>query len=103
MNDLTFNILKLVVSVSFALITVYLIPLIKNFIASEKYKDLVSIVKVAVLAAEQTIGSGQGKFKKAEVIAFVSSYMSEHGFVISEDQLSQLLEAAVFEMNKEIK
>lgn len=103
MNDLTFNILKLVVSVSFALITVYLIPLIKNFIASEKYKDLVNIVKVAVLAAEQTIGAGEGKMKKAEVISFVTNYMNEHGFVISEDQLSQLIEAAVFEMNKEIK
>lgn len=103
MNDLTFNILKIIVSISFALITVYLIPVIKNLLASEKYKDLVDIVKVAVFAAEQTIGAGNGKVKKEEVVAFVTNWMNEHGFVISQDQLSQLIEAAVFEMNKELK
>lgn len=101
MNDITFIVLKLVISVSFALITAYLIPLIKNKIASEKYKDLVDIVKVGVNAAEQVFKeSGMGRVKKEDVIIFVNGWMNENGVKISEKQLSQLIEAAVFEMNK---
>lgn len=104
MNDITFIILKLVVSVSFALITAYLIPLIKNKIASDKYKDLVDTIKVGVSAAEQVFKeSGMGRVKKEDVIIFVNGWMSEHGITISEKQLSQLIEAAVFEMNKDKK
>lgn len=103
MNDLTFNILKIVISVAIALITTYLVPFLKNKIAQEKYNDLLQMVNVAVLAAEQTIGSGMGSLKKEEVVKFVSSYMNERGIKITKEQLSNLIEAAVFAMNKELK
>ena len=103
MNDLTFNLLKIVVSIVCALIALYLVPYLKNKIADDKYAQLMLMVTTAVQAAEQTIGTGQGKLKKAEVIAFVSDWMSKNGIVISEDQLSQLIESAVFTMNLEIK
>ena len=51
---------------------------------------------------EQTIReSGQGKAKKAQVIAFVSAWLAEHDMYITEEQLDKLIEAAVFTMNKE--
>lgn len=103
MNDVTFNILKLVVSVSVAVISAFLVPYLRNKLKDEKYKNLIDMVKVAVYAAEQTIGAGNGGLKKQEVIVFVSNWMRENGISITEDQLSQLIESAVFAMNKEIK
>jgi hypothetical protein len=60
------------------------------------------MVEVAVRAAEQTIkGSGMGAVKKEQVLEFVSFWMLEHGVNISQDQLNQLIEACVFNMNRE--
>ena len=102
MNEVTFNILKIVVSVVSALVAVYLIPFIKAQTADVKYQKLLDMVEVAVRAAEQTIkGSGQGAAKKEEVIKFVTDWMMEHGVTITYDQLEQLIEAAVFNMKRE--
>ena len=102
MNEVTFNILKIVVSVVSALVAVYLIPFIKAKTADVKYQKLLDMVEVAVRAAEQTIkGSGQGAAKKEEVITFVTDWMMEHGITITYDQLEQLIEAAVFNMKRE--
>lgn len=102
MNEVTFNILKIVVSVVSALVAVYLIPFIKAKTADVKYQKLLDMVEIAVRAAEQTIkGSGQGAAKKEEVIKFVTDWMMEHGVTITYDQLEQLIEAAVFNMKRE--
>ena len=104
MNDLTFNLLKIVISIAIALITTYLVPFIKNKIQQDKYAELLQMVNVAVLAAEQTFkGSGMGALKKEEVIGFVTKWMNDRGVIISEEQLSNLIEAAVYAMNKELK
>ena len=49
------------------------------------------MVEVAVRAAEQTIGAGQGEVKKQEVVEFVSKWMSDNGIEISQEQLHNLL------------
>ena len=103
MNDITFNILKIVISIVSALVAAYLIPLLKNKLSQDKYNELLNMIEIAVYAAEQTIGSGNGNIKKQEVIVFVSNWMREKGIQITDDQLSQLIESAVFSMNKEIK
>lgn len=99
MNDLTFNILKIVVSVVAALVAVYVIPYLKTLKDNEKYASLVDMVQVAVYAAEQTIKTG-GEFKKSEVTAFVSNWLRGKGMEISAEQLSQLIESAVFQMKR---
>ena len=101
MNELTFNILKIVVSVAAALVATYLVPYIKAKTAETKYDRLLHIVATAVRAAEQTIkGSGQGALKKEEVLGFVTAWMAQHGISITDEQLDQLIEAAVYSMNK---
>lgn len=102
MEDITMMILKIVVSVCAALITVYVVPYLKTLRQDKRYASLMDMVEVAVKAAEQTIKDpGQGDYKKAEVIAFVSDWMMEHGIKISQDELSQLIECAVFSMHQE--
>ena len=104
MNDLTFNILKIVVSVSTAFIAAYLIPLIREKLSDARYSKLIEIIEVAIRAAEQTItGTGMGHYKKDEVLAFVTAWMLKHGVTISEEQLDQLIEAAVYNLKQEAK
>lgn len=102
MNDLTFNILKIVVSVSAVFISIYIVPLLKEKVADSKYQRLLEMVEIAVRAAEQTI-KADGSVKKDQVIEFVSYWMATHGIEITEDQLDQLIEAAVFNMNREVE
>jgi len=102
MNEITFNILKIVISVSAALISAYVIPLLKAKIAESRDRRLLEMVELAVKAAEQTIkGAGTGALKKEEVITFVTKWMVSHGIMISEEQLDQLIEAAVYAMNNQ--
>ena len=99
MNDFTFILLKIVVSVCSALIAVYLIPYLKNKLHEDKYAQLLEIIELAVKAAEQTVkGSKMGTVKKDYVLDFVSGWMADNGIVISQEQLSSLIEAAVFNM-----
>lgn len=104
MNEITFNILKIVVSVSAALISAYVIPLLKAKIAESKDKRLMDAVNTAVKAAEQTIkGSGHGAIKKDEVLTFVTMWLFDQGIKITKEQLDNLIEAAVFELNNKKK
>lgn len=101
MNDLTFNILKIVISVVAALVGYYLVPFLKEKIKEAKYQDLVKSVTIAVEAAEQTFKEGgMGKVKKEDVIKYITEYLNSNKIDISDDQLDKLIESAVFQLNK---
>ena len=103
MNEWTFNILKVVIAVCSALITVYLIPYIKTLKEDKRYASLVEMVEVAVRAAEQTFKEpGEGKMKKAEVLTFVTDWLNKQGIAVSDDELDRLIECAVYQMHQEI-
>lgn len=99
MDELTFLILKIVLSVVAALITAYLIPYIKSQTKTKQQEELLAMVDVAVKAAEQSIKNGQTK--KLEATEFVTKWLNERGIKITEDQLDKLIEAAVYTMNNE--
>ena len=102
MNDITFEILKITVSVVSALIGLYLIPYIHRKTKELIDNDVAKMVAVAVRAAEQTFKkSGMGKIKKAEVISFVTAWLKDKHIYITESQLDNLIECAVFAMNME--
>lgn len=104
MNDISFTILKVVVSVATALISVYVIPLLREKFKNEKYNQIFEIVEVAVRAAEQTIkGSGMGAVKKDQVVDFVMNWATDHGIIITMEQLDQLIECAVYNLKLEAK
>ena len=101
MNELTFDILKIVASVCAALITAYIVPYLKTLKEDKRYESLVAMVYTAVRAAEQTFKeSGQGAAKKEEVMTFVADWIERHGIKISTYQLDQLIECAVYQMKQ---
>lgn len=102
MDNVTMMILKLVISVCAALITAYAVPYLKTLKNDARYERMLDMVALAVRAAEQTTtGQGQGAVKKAEVIKFVSEWLYGKGINITEDELDQLIEAAVYSMKQE--
>lgn len=101
MDEITMMILKVVVSICAALITAYVMPYLKTLRDDKRYAMLFDMVALAVRAAEQTItGSGLGAIKKAEVVKFVSEWLYGKGINITEDELDQLIEAAVYQMKQ---
>lgn len=99
MNDITFSILKIIVSVAAALIAVYAVPYLYALKDNEKLALVSSMVETAVLAAEQTIKTG-GAAKREEVMRFMTDWLNQKKIAITQEQLSQLLEAAVFQLNR---
>lgn len=100
MDDLLFNIIKLLVIIVITAFVRYGIPLIKQAIEHYKLKGLMKWVDVAVAALEQTTKeSGAGKEKKAIVTKFLKEILTAKNISISDDQLDKLIEAAVFAMN----
>lgn len=102
MNDLTFNILKIVVAVATVFISAYVIPLLKEKLNDSRYNRLLDMVEIAVRAAEQTI-KADGAVKKDEVVKFVTEWMLAHGIAITQEQLDQLIECAVYNLKQEAK
>lgn len=99
MDDMTFTIFKVVMSVCVALATVYLVPYLKTLRNDARYQSMIDMIAVAVRAAEQTItGSGQGAIKKDHVMEFVREWLAKQGITITDTQLSDLIESAVWSM-----
>ena len=81
-------IVKIIVPLLCTLLTVYIIPLLKQ-------KKLYDAVSIAVNAAEQIFcKSGMGK----EKFAYVYKWIKEK-FNISEQDLKTIIESAVYELN----
>lgn len=100
MDDLLFNIIKLLVIIGITLIVRYGVPLIKQWMKSSEMEGLMKWVDIAVAAAEQTIKqSGAGAEKKAIVTQFLKEILTAKNISISDEQLHNLIEAAVFAMN----
>ena len=96
MNEYVTILFEILISIAIALCLKYLIPYFKALTENEKYRSLADIIDVAVNAAEQTYReSGMGKIKKAEVIAFISSWLKDHDMNVTEDTIDRLIEAAV--------
>lgn len=102
MNELTFDMLKIVVSVCAAIITVYAVPYLKTLKEDRRYAQILDMVEVAVRAAEQTIkGAGKGVEKKKEVENIIYAWLMEKGIEITPEQINQLIECAVYQMKQE--
>ena len=89
------DVVKAVCSLVVALITCFLIPLIKKRTTSEQYEQIKLWVKIAVQAAEQLYkGRGRGEEKKQYVLKFLES----KGMKIDAEVLDALIESAVFDL-----
>lgn len=104
MNEIMFTVLESVMSLAILLIVRHLIPYLKLKARALVNESVWDIIVKEVKSVEQTIkGSGLGKTKKEEVLARIVAWTTQHGIAITQEQISQLIETAVFIMNNEDK
>jgi len=100
MNEIKFNVLNAIISACVFLVTAFVIPYLRSLTENEKLAGLENAVETAVMAVEQTNGKGGGGAKKAEAVSLVAQWLTEHRMSITSEQISQLIESAVFAMNQ---
>lgn len=98
MNEIIFEIVKLVVMVAALVIARYLVPFVKNKIGASKLELIAQWAKYAVLKAQQVLWSESGEDRKAYVTEFLKKLLIEKNISISDEQLDILIEAAVKQM-----
>jgi len=98
MNTMTFEIIKAILMAVIAGVTLYLIPLIKERIGTERLNQMETWAMNAVLWAEQFI-KADGNDKKKAVVDFLKKIRNEKNINITDEQIEILIEAAVKSMN----
>lgn len=73
----------------------YFITYLKARIGTEKTKEYYDLAKRIVMAAEQVFGPKTGEQKRAFVVKFLKQKVP----YLAENEIANLVEAAVFEMN----
>ena len=102
MNDITFDIYKVVVIIIGFLVGFYLIPALKRMANNIQDEQLRKFVKSAVYMAQQTMKSDDGTIKFNRVRNLVTEWLNDHGMNITEEQLKILIESAVYAMKNGI-
>ena len=102
MNDITFDIYKVVVIIIGFLVGFYLIPALKRMANNIQDEQLRKFVKSAVYMAQQTMKSDDGTIKFNRVRDLVTEWLNDHGMNITEEQLKILIESAVYAMKNGI-
>lgn len=92
--DLT-PLFQAIIALLAALITSRVIPYIKSRTTRQQQENLQAAVKIAVYAAEQIFGGGQG----AEKLRYVRERLIEAGFDVDGPLVAEAIEKAVREMN----
>ena len=101
MNEIFFEVIKLIVMVAVLVITRYLIPWLKERIGAEKLVVAEKWVRYAVLKAQQVLWEKDGQDRKAYVTEFLKEILMAKNIALSDEQLDVLIEAAVKQMKIE--
>lgn len=94
MNFDVTEIVECVVLLVSALITTFVVPVLRQKLSNDKREKLIFWVKTAVSAAEQIYGSKTGQQKKEFVVAFLLS----KGIVADIDEVTALIESEVYKL-----
>lgn len=103
MNEMIFEIMKLIVMIAVFIVTCYLIPWVRGKIGQDKLDEITKWVNVAVLMAQQVYFAKTGAERKAIVVDLLKNILIAKNISISDEQLDMLIEAAVKAMRIEEK
>lgn len=102
MDERLFQIILALIPIIGAIITTFVIPLIKEKIGAEKLAKYEHWAGLAVRAAEMLwTESGKGSDKKKYVVDFLNNIFNKKKVVITEQQIEILIESAVKQMKLE--
>lgn len=98
MDEIIFEVIKLVVMVAALVVARYLVPWIKDKIGADKLAQIEKWTKYAVEMAQQVHWTETGEDKKAIITEFLRGILTAKNIALSDEQLDVLIEAAVKEM-----
>lgn len=101
MNEIIFEIIKVLVMVAVLVITRYLVPWIKGKIGVDKLEEAEKWARYAVFSAQQVLWAEKGQDRKAYVTEFLKEILIAKNIALSDEQLDVLIEAAVKQMKIE--
>lgn len=94
MIDIT-SFVEAVISVCVVFVSMVAIPWLRNKIGAQNLDELLSWVRIAVMAAEQLYNAADGEQKKL----YVLNYLYEKGYNVDEQDVENAIEAAVLELH----
>ena len=102
MNDIIMHVIETLIFVVFAIALRYAVPCLTSMLRAHNYDLAANIVETAVRAAEQIIiGAKRGEERYAYVQRTISEIFQKYDISLTEEQIQQLIEAAVQAMNVE--
>lgn len=101
MDEIIFEIIKVIVMVAALFLTRYLVPRIKEKSSADKLVLAEKWAKYAVLKAQQVLWAEKGQDRKAYVTEFLKEILIAKNIALSDEQLDVLIEAAVKQMKME--
>lgn len=102
MDEKLFSVILALIPVLGTILTVYIIPFIKEKIGNEKLSKYEYWVDIAVKAAEMIwTETGHGADKKQYVVEFINNMFNSKKTVITEEQINVLIEASVKQLKLE--
>lgn len=97
MNNVTYQILTLIISLIGVILTYFVVPWLRSKTNTQQLDTIKLWINIAVAAAEQMKAVGLLQIDKKE---YVLKFVRDKGITITDQELDALIEAAVFELNK---
>ena len=102
MNDIIFEVIRAVLVIGIMVVVRYAVPYLKSRINGTDLEWIYAWAVKAVKAAEQTVtGEHAGAQKKAIVKEFLQTVAKEKNLAITDEQIENLIESAVYVMKQE--
>lgn len=101
MNDIVFEVIKVVVMVAVLVTTRYLVPCLKEKIGVDRLALAEKWARYAVLKAQQVLCEKSGQDRKTYVTKVLKEILIAKNIALSNEQLDLLIEAAVKQMKIE--
>lgn len=98
MDEIIFELVKIVVMVVALVIARYLVPWLKQKIGAEKVAEVSMWAKQAVLMAQQVYKDWDGQDKKAFVTKYLKKILTAKNISLTDEDIDILIEAAVKQM-----
>ena len=98
MDNLLFEVVKIVVMAVAAFAVTHIIPFLKAKIGNEKISTMEIWARNAVMYAQQWMEASTGEEKKALVTHFLTDMRNKYKVDMTDEQLEILIESAVKEM-----
>lgn len=103
MNDLVFEICRIIATIIGLVVAYYVVPALKAMVENHTDSNINGFINAAVYAAQQTYNKEDTALKKKYVVKVVTDWLNERDIHITNEQLDILIESAVLAMKTETK